>query len=366
MELIDSLQTIAKTYREIGSTILTEEATKTGLIMPFMQALGYNVFNPSEVVPEFNAELQGTKKGDKIDYVIQIDKQPVMLIECKWCGSELDLSQESQLMRYFHALPARIAILTNGVTYRFYTDLDERNKMDAKPFFQFNVLCLNDAIVRELKKFARTSFNLEQIMPVAEELKYTGEMKRYLFDQLNQPEEAFVRHLAKHVYEGSLTKPVLEKFTDITKKAFSQFVSERVSDRLTSALEEEKASQGPQKSEELPEEEKTKVVTTQDELDAYFIVKAILRQKVAAPRIAFRDAQTYSSVLLDDTNRKPICRFYFNSANKYLGTFDSSKNETKVPIQTLDDIYFHADTLLKTLSVYETTPLKEETQSTPA
>ncbi len=233
MELIDSLHALAKVYRESGGTILTEEATKTGLIMPFIQTLGYNVFNPSEVVPEFNAELPGTKKGDKVDYVIQIDKQPVILIECKWCGCELDLSQESQLMRYFHALPARIAILTNGVTYRFYTDLDERNKMDAKAFFQFNILCINDTIVRELKKFARTSFDLELIMPVAEELKYTGEMKRYLFDQLNQPEEAFVRHLAKNVYDGFLTKPVLEKFTDITKKAFAQFVkraSQRSSD----------------------------------------------------------------------------------------------------------------------------------------
>ena len=169
MELIDSLQTLAKMYQETKDTILTEEATKTGLIMPFIQALGYNVFNPSEVVPEYNAELPGTKKGDKVDYVIQINKEPVMLIECKWCGSELDLSQEAQLMRYFNALPARIAILTNGVTYRFYTDLDDRNKMDGKPFFQFNILSLNDTIVRELKKFARTSFNLELIMPVAME-----------------------------------------------------------------------------------------------------------------------------------------------------------------------------------------------------
>ena len=354
MELIDSLQTLAKMYQETKDTILTEEATKTGLIMPFIQALGYNVFNPSEVVPEYNAELPGTKKGDKVDYVIQINKEPVMLIECKWCGSELDLSQESQLLRYFHALPARIAILTNGVAYRFYTDLDERNKMDGKPFFQFNILSLNDIIIRELKKFARTSFDLELIMPVAEELKYTGEMKRYLLDQLNQPEESFVRYLAKHVYDGLLTKPVLEKFTDITKKAFSQFVSERVSDRLTSALQEEKASQGPQKPEEPLEEEKTKIVTTQEELDAYLIVKAILRQKVPANRIAFRDAQSYSSVFLDDINRKPICRFYFNSANKYLGVFDSAKNETKMPIQSLDEIFIHADSLLKMIDTYET------------
>lgn len=365
MELIDSLHALAKTYREIGSNILTEEATKTGLIMPFMQALGYNVFNPSEVVPEYNAELPGTKKGDKVDYIIQIDKQPVMLIECKWCGAELDISQESQLMRYFHALSARIAILTNGVKYRFYSDLDERNKMDSKPFFQFDITILNESISRELKKFTRTAFNLEQIMPVAEELKYTGEMKKYLLDQLNEPEELFVRHLAKQVYEGMLTKPVLEKFKEITKKAFSQFVSERVSDRLTSALQEEKDSQGTPKTEDVSEDEK-KVVTTQEELDAYFIVKAILRQKVPASRIAFRDAQTYSSVFLDDTNRKPICRFYFNSTNKCLGVFDAVKNESRIPIQTLDDIYSHADTLLKTLSVYETTPLKEETPSTPA
>jgi len=352
MELIDSIRQLAKVYSERKEAIQTEEATKNALIMPFISALGYNVFDPFEVVPEFTADV-GSKKGEKVDYAIIKDGKPIMLIEAKWSGDELDVSKEGQLLRYFHTTPAAIGILTNGHEYRFYTDLDQQNVMDQRPFLQFSICNMNELVVRELKKFTKAAFSIDEITSTASELKYTGAMKNYLMDQLSEPSDEFVRHMATQVFEGRLTENAREKFKAITKKAFIQFISDRVSDRLASALSEEKASATPAVQDAPNEEEgKNRIETTQEEIDAFNIVKAILRSKVDVKRVFIRDTVNYCNVLLDDNNRKPICRFYFNTSNKYLGVFDAEKKETKVPLEGLDDIYAHAEELMLPVENY--------------
>ena len=355
MELIDSIKQIAKVYTERKDMIQTEEATKNALIMPLISALGYNVFDPSEVVPEFIADV-GSKKGEKVDYAIIKDGIPIMLIEAKWSGETLDVSKEGQLLRYFNATPAKIGILTNGHEYRFYTDLDQDNIMDQRPFLQFSICDITEPIVRELKRFTKASFKIEEIASTASELKYTGAMKTYLMEQLNEPSEDFVRHMASQVFNGRLTESAREKFKIITKKAFTQFISDRVSDRLTSALSEEKAantiSEAEKAADESVSEAKNKIETTEEELNAYNIVKAILRAKIDVKRIFIRDTIGYCNILLDNNNRKLICRFYFNTANKYLGVFDEAKKETKIAIESLDDIYLHADRLIELIDFY--------------
>ena len=92
----------------------TEEATKNALVMPFINALGYDIFNPKEVVPEFIADV-GTKKGEKVDYAIMKDGEVIILIECKAAKSDLCDANISQLYRYFAVTKSRIAILTNGI-----------------------------------------------------------------------------------------------------------------------------------------------------------------------------------------------------------------------------------------------------------
>ena len=359
MELIDSIRQIAKVYTERKDIIQTEEATKNALIMPFISALGYNVFDPSEVVPEFTADV-GIKKGEKVDYAIIRDGKPIMLIEAKWSKEDLDVSKESQLMRYFNATPAKIGILTNGHEYRFYTDLDQDNIMDMMPFLQFSICDISEQIVRELKRFTKSAFKIEEIASTASELKYTGAMKSYLMEQLQEPSEDFVRHMAKKVFTGKLTENAQEKFRIITKKAFTQFISDRVSDRLASALSEEKAANAPADSQqeaapETPAEPKSKIVTTQDEIDGYNAVKAILRSKVDVKRITLKDTINYCNVLLDGNIRKPLCRFYFNNPdNKFIAFFDAARKETKIHIDTLDDIYLHADKIEGTLEMYLT------------
>ena len=181
MDLIDKIKDIAARIPKQIEFIKTEEATKNAFIMPFISALGYDVFNTLEVIPEFTADI-GTKKGEKVDYAIKKDDDIIILIECKWSGADLQKEHASQLYRYFSATESRFAILTNGVDYLFYSDIDEPNKMDSKPFFIFNILDFQDHQITELKKFTKAAFSLDDILTTASTLKYTGAIKKVLDD----------------------------------------------------------------------------------------------------------------------------------------------------------------------------------------
>ena len=235
MDLIDKIKDIASRVPKQMEHIQTEEATKNAFIMPFISSLGYDVFNPLEVIPEFTADV-GTKKGEKVDYAIKKDNDIIILIECKWSGASLQKEHASQLYRYFSATEARFAILTNGIDYEFYSDIDEPNKMDSKPFFSFNILQFEDHQIKELKKFTKPAFSLEDILTTASTLKYTGAIKKILDEELKNPTEEFVRFFASRIYDGRLTQQVIEQFTGIVKEARSQFINEQINDRLKSAI----------------------------------------------------------------------------------------------------------------------------------
>lgn len=354
MELIDAIKVIAQRSKDMGASIQTEEAAKTALVMPFIQALGYDVFNPAEVVPEFVADIVD-RKGEKIDYAIMKDGEPIMLVECKWSGAELTQDHRAQLARYFMVVPARIGVLTNGTDYEFYSDIDESQKLDTKPFLKFSVHEVNDAIIREVKKFCKNSFDIGSIIPAAEELKYTNEIKKYLMDMLNEPNEDFIRFMSRKVYDGRLTAGLLEKFSGITKKAFSQFISERVSDRLSSALKEEKAATKEKEAPSQIEEQSADndgIETTQDEIDGYNIVKAILRKIVPVERVVLHDYKGHCSICLDDKYYWTICRFRFKKTSLAIDTFEEDKKGIKHAMEKLDDIYNFSDALISTTEKY--------------
>ncbi len=342
MDFIDQIKAISEKVSRLKDQITTEEATKNAFIMPFIASLGYDVFNPMEVVPEFVADI-GIKKGEKVDYCILKDNKPIIIVECKWHGEKLD-PHNSQLFRYFHVTTVRFAILTNGIVYRFYSDLEVPNKMDEKPFLEFNITDLRENIVLELKKFQKEVFNVEEILSSASELKYSYAIRNILNNQIAAPSEPFVKFFASQIYEGRLTPKVMEQFTSIVKKTFAQLISDSINERLKSALVGEMAERSVEAlqpiAQEQPEAEdkESKIVTTQEELEAFFIIKSILRSTVRSQRITFRDAQTYFAVFMDDNNRRPVCRLYLNG-KKQIGLFDADKKEVKHQLNTLEDIY---------------------------
>ncbi|MCI5130682.1 MAG: restriction endonuclease [Candidatus Electrothrix sp. EH2] len=355
MDLIDKIKELATRIPQQLEHIETEEATKNAFIMPFINALGYDIFNPTEVIPEFIADL-GTKKGEKVDYAIKKDDDIIILIECKWCGGDLHNDHASQLYRYFSATEARFAILTNGIVYEFYSDIDEPNKMDSKPFFTFNMLSFQDHQVSELKKFTKSAFSLEDILTTASTLKYTGAIKKILEKELADPSEPFVRFFASQIFDGRLTKTVIEQFTGIVKEARKQFIHERINERIKSALSANDAQEQEEKQQDKTEpsaqEDSNGIVTTEEEIEGYHVVKAILRESIDISRVIMRDTKSYCGILLDDNNRKPICRLHFNRAQKYLGVIQQ-KQEEKIPIELIDDIYKYSDKIKATVLEYD-------------
>lgn len=327
----------------------TEEATKTAFILPFIALLGYDVFNPSEVKPEFTADI-GTKKGEKVDYALLKDGKPVLIIECKHWEENLD-GHQSQLHRYFGVTHSRFALLTNGIKYFFFSDLEADNKMDQRPFLEVDLEHLKDSSIQELAKFHKSKFDVDTIVDAAGNMKYTKALGHVLEQEFSEPSPGFTRFLTRQVYGGMVTSKLIEQFSVFIKKAISQHINEMINDRLQTALKKETEEQQQQYEEE--HSEKPKIVTTEEEMDAYHIVKAILSKALDVERVFARDTQSYFGVLLDDSNRKPICRFHFNRKIKYIGLFDTSKEETRIQIEKPSDIYPHADQLISSALCYD-------------
>lgn len=318
--------------------------------MPFLAALGYDVFNPLEVVPEYTCDI-GTKKGEKIDYAIIRDGEPALLIECKHCLENLNL-HDNQLLRYFNVSKAKFGLLTNGIIYRFYTDLEKTNVMDDKPFLEINLLDLKDNQIEELRKFHKSYFDVGNILNTASELKYTNELKNLIASEFANPTPDFVKLLSKQVYSGQMTAKTIEQFTSLIKRAASQWKNDAISERFKAALTKSEEAETPSEQVTEPKDENN-IVTTDQELQGFYIVKSILAQRLPLSRVISRDTQSYFGVLLDDNNRKPICRLHFNGGNKYVETFDADKKGTKNPIRNVEDIYTLAEQILAAVDFYE-------------
>jgi hypothetical protein len=244
-------------------------------------------------------------------------------------------------------------VLTNGLIYRFFTDLEQPNKMDEKPFFEFNILDFKDRDVEELKKFAKSAFDIETILTTASELKYTRTIQNLLAEWITNPSEDFVRLLSSDLLTGRrFTPAVKDQFTLITKRAFEQLISERINERLKGAMAPEVVSvvepTAATSDANAPSEAQT--ITTPEELEGFHIVRSILREVVSPNRVIMRDAQSYCAILLDDNNRKSICRLRFNNPQKLaIGLFNDKKEEERVSLENLDDLYKHAERLKNTV-----------------
>ena len=361
MDFIDQLRMLSTRITATKNLIQTEEATKNSMIMPFIQILGYNVFDPLEVTPELVSDI-GTKKGEKVDYAILKDGQPIILFECKKAGADLHINHASQLFRYFHVTTARFGVLTNGLTYKFFTDLEQPNKMDEKPFFEFNILEFKDRDVDELKKFAKFAYDLDTILTTANDLKYTRAIQNKLSDWVLNPPEEFVRLISSELIGTKRFTPLIkDQFTLITKRAFEQLIGERINERLKGAMTPELKPIAEQISNVVADTNilEPQVVTSAEELEGFHTVRAILRGIVNPKRIVMRDAQSYCAILLDDNNRKPICRLRFNNLqNLRISFFNEKKEEVQESIESVDDIFNFSDQLKATLASYESTTNK--------
>lgn len=220
MGFSDSVLRLCKKAATVKNRLRSEESTKTSLIMPFFQLLGYDVFNPDEFVPEFVADI-GIKKGEKCDYAIMDGGKPVILIEAKSVGEPLD-KHLSQLYRYFVATAAKISVLTNGIIYRFYTDLDEKNIMDKTPFFEVDLLHINDFQIDGLKVFRKSVFSLDKIASFAIETKCSAIVDKIVAEDLRNPCDELVGYFLSRI--GNSVRITQEELRPIVKKSFAKLM----------------------------------------------------------------------------------------------------------------------------------------------
>lgn len=362
----DMIKAHSKRVVELREHAINEEATKTALVMPFLRLLGYDPSDPRVVIPEFCADF-GEKKGCKVDYAIKRDDEIVMIVETKKVGEVLDGSKESQLQQYFQSLlPVKIGILTDGVLYKFYTDLDHLNVMDKKPFMAFDFASVEETLIPELKKLCNDCFDVDTALGAAQELKYLGQIKKIVANEMEDPSDEIVRLLAKQVYDGHLTARVVEEFRPRIKAALEQHINAvfyewldnaKASGSAVKAVEEENATQAAEIDPVviLGNAQVNGIETTQEEIEGYHIVKAIMSKVVDPVRIFMRDTISYCGILLDNKNTKPICRLHFNAASvKYLETFDAEKNGTKHKLEKLSDIYKYSEELRMVAEYYDT------------
>ncbi|KQN37249.1 restriction endonuclease [Pedobacter sp. Leaf41] len=353
MDLKLKLEQLHQRVVGLKDQINTEEATKNAFVMPFIQILGYDIFNPTEVIPEHICDI-GTKKGEKVDYVIRKNNEPILIFECKHWKESAD-AHNSQLHRYYHVSKARFGVLTNGTVYNFYADLEKPNIMDEKPFLTIDIEDLKDNAIKILESFTKNEYNLETILDSAEGLKYIKAIRKEFEKEIENPSDELIKLLVSRFFDKPLIASRMLAFKEYAKKALTLSINESISDRLKSALNinEKPDLLVDQKVDPIDDGGDSKIITTEEELEAFQIVKAILREKISSTRIAPRDTQSYFGVLLDDNNRKPICRFHFNTANKYLETFANGKDAgDKKQIFNLDEIYNYRIQLHQTIDNY--------------
>lgn len=349
MTVEQRLRLLSDRVKEHSASMGTEEAVKTAVVLPFFQALGYDVFNPAEVVPEFTADVVG-KKGEKVDYAIKIDDEVRILVECKPISTSLDKVHLAQLYRYFSVTRAKFAILTNGRLFHFHSDLEEPNKLDSRPFLTFDLAEMPVHLLAELRKFEKSEFNVDGILATAERLKYTSILKTEISNLIESPPEEFVRLIASNIHEGRFTAPVIERFTGLIRTAFREVIRDSVHSRLSSALATTEAAPDADSEGEVTTEE---IFTTQEELEGFFMIRAIVRDTIKATRVVMRDQKSYCGILIDDNNRKPLARLHLNRSVKYISLFDSGSEE-RLAISSIDDIYSYAERLRATAAKYTT------------
>lgn len=339
MDLATKLVELEKRTAQHRELLLTEEAAKTALVMPFLQALGYDVFNPAEVVPEFTADV-GIKKGEKVDYALCIDGKTAILIECKPATIELSLKHAGQLFRYFATTDARVAILTNGVEYQFYSDIEQPNKMDDKPFFIFSMDKIRRTDPATLERFAKSNFSIDAIVAEAGRLKLQSQVRIEIERELADPSPEFVRMMAARVQTGKITATIKEQFQPLLAQTIAAYIRDKVNERINSALAVANPSPEPIEvgASDNPSEGDG-IITTEDEIGGFRIVQAIAARHIDPSRVVIRDSLSYCAVLLDDNNRKPLARLHFNSpTTRYVGTF-VGKTETRHRVGPLTDLY---------------------------
>ena len=315
------------------SNINNEEETKSDLILPVLNILGYQVFISSEVEKEKGVQI-GTRPH-KIDYVINKNENQIFIVECKH-HEQTDLTRHrNQLYSYFTALPSvHFALLTNGIEYHFHTNIiGAKNVMDREPFLSFDIRFIKDSELDFFKNFCKHEFDLEKCIELSENCKYYNGILDHLTKQLHEPDKVFIDYLTKLVFDGRRGNIIRSRLDKLAKKALHDFKEKTLS---------------------FGNEEEDEIVTTRTELAGYRKVMEILKNTVNLDKVVDRDTVPFFCILFDDNEKKPLCNLHFNNESDLkFGIFDKDRNEKIHNIEAVNDIYKFNQQLIELTNYYK-------------
>jgi hypothetical protein len=338
MALLENIRRLSEQVRRRQPHIRGEESTKTSLILPFLEALGYDFHDPTEVLPEYVADFAKKRSGgppEKVDYAIHLNGVPVMFLECKAVDADPSF-HSGQLGRYFNATTSvKVAVVTNGVRYLFFTDLEEPNIRGGKPFFEFDVLAFTEREVETLEAFSKTFFDAGLVRQRAEDIIYTGTVTNYVRELLRNPSEPFTRWLLGeiHITTGRLTAQRVEKFMPIVKKAIQTTLLDMATRSIKQETDEPAhvpplaapspaSAPSPVQPAVEPAHEPAKgIVTTAEELEAYEIIRRICADSTALVKapVQYLDAVNYFGLNIGN-RKKWFMRLFFDGRRKAVST----------------------------------------------
>jgi len=343
---------IKKTIEEEGKTLSESEfATRTSLINPFLECLGYDSRNPKEVVHEYVADI-GAKRGEKVDYAVKINGKPIILIEAKKLNTKLDNEPTTQLRRYFNATDARIGVLTDGRIYNFYSDTDKQNVMDEDHYFVFDVCAVTDESIKELYKYTKDEMprTLEVLAEDTERGKYESKIKLLLASEMDSPTRDFIRFFAEHIYPKKLTKKAEDKLRPIVKQAFQNFVNEKVDESWDEAKSARRGKEIEPKANFNEEgEADEQIIPPEETQDAFGIIRFIAAKRRLHNDLELRpprnkDSKDYRCLLYHSRTKK-VATLRFGNGTSNATIFDTPQG-SDVELKSPADLYDYGDKIL--------------------
>lgn len=329
MTLADALNDIRARIEKFGDDLDNEEITKDVLIRPMIQALGYDSSDPTQIKAEFSVTLPKGGRG-RADYVIFHNGQPAIVMECKALGVPLDQKIQQQMLQYARALGVFAGIVTDGDTYLCFANVDDEVTIDSRYYYDLTLSDPQDDDEQALVPLTKARFFRKQLHEQVAALMSVLDQEDLFNKVLNDPA----------LFEEILRLGGIEDATARNRESVA--LADSLQQIVLRAVEN--VAKG--------DVESPAVVTTDDEFDAYLLCKGMLHGVIDPDRVHFRDSKTYASVLIDDNNRKPVCRFHFNGRLKHVGTFDADKQETRHAIEDIDDLLKFARAIRSTARRY--------------
>ncbi|KAB7667593.1 type I restriction endonuclease [Bacillus sp. B1-b2] len=281
MNLKETLEMLNKVILENRDLIKNEESTKQFLILPLLRGLGYDTYSPQEVTPEFTADFH--KKNEKVDYAISINGEPKIFVEAKPINSKINKSAP-QLSRYFSTFPnVRLGILTNGIEYHFFTDLNNTNIMDPTPFFVFDLTSYSEDDFSHLVKFSKNLYDYETIKLLAESLIYSQSFKSVIKEIFENPSDDFIKFVIKERFKFKVTQQFINTARPLVQKCLQEALTEIISDKFDVPMQSQ-VMQEAIAAEEMQQEKKSYYL--QEDIDSLGTYEEFEGVKVVLPRSA--------------------------------------------------------------------------------